>query len=128
VETIRRTRLVAVRLSLLLTAVGALCAYPFGITAAQGFLMGGLGGTLGFWLLARKVEQLGAMAPEQVHAQAAKWMMVRMVIYGLVLYRAFTLDTERYVGLMAAVAGILVMRLVMIFLAFTGFDLKRNEN
>lgn len=127
-EAIKRTRLMAVRISLALTGIGALLLYPFGMVVVQGFLLGGLAGTLGFWLLARKVEQFAEMGAHQVQAQAMKWMMVRMVIYGAVLYRAFTLDQENYYGLLAATGGILVMRLVMLFLAFTGLDLKRNEN
>jgi len=127
-DTIKRTRLVAVRFSLALTGIGAVLLYPFGWVVVQGFLLGGLGGTLAFWLLARKVEQFAKMGADQVQAQAMKWMMIRMMIYGAVLYRAFMLDTEHYYGMMAAVGGILLMRMVMIFLAFTGYDLKRNEN
>jgi len=125
---VRRLRILAVQLSLGTLAVCAILAYAmFGQVVAQGLLLGGLSGTLAFWLLARNLEKVATQGVQNLPLQAARWTVVRMVIYGLALGRAYFLDRETYHGLIAAVVGLFVIRGVMIFLAFTGWDLEKQR-
>ncbi len=47
-------------------------------------------------------------------------MFFRLLLYGVVLYRAYTLDSENLHGLLGALVGILVIRFVAVFMGFTG--------
>lgn len=127
-ETLRRTRTLAVRISLLLIAAGAGLAYPWSAIVAQGILLGGIAGVLAFWILALRVEKLAAGAENSLQAFSFKWTAVRMALYFLALGKAFYLDRVEYTGLMAAVAALFVIRIVMIFLAFTGLDLNKEAD
>lgn len=126
-EPVRRFRLMAVRLALLLTALGGFGGYALDATVGKGILIGGIGGVLAFWLSARSVEKLATMDPKKVKYRAYGWTFVRLLIYGLVLVRAITWDRETLHGFWGAVAGILIIRVVTIFLGLTGLDLKEDE-
>ena len=123
-ETLRSFRLLAVRLSLLLTAVAAGIAAIFGWPAVQGVLMGGIAGTLAFWLTARQVEKLATGGKSKVYSVPLGWRFLEMLIYILVLARAYTLDREALSGFLGAVAGLFIIRAVIVLLGVTGLDLK----
>lgn len=117
----RRFRLAAVRSALLVTAVMAGAAYALiNPTVAQGVLLGGIAGVLGFWLMAVRLEKLANMAPGKVHFAALTGTFLRFILYGAALFRAYTLDREDMHGLLGAVAGILVIRFVTVFMGITG--------
>jgi len=127
-ETLKRFRIVAVQLSLLLTAVGGGAAYAFfGYAAAQGVLMGGIAGVLGFWILAVRIEKFAALGAGKVKWVTYRWTAARLILYALVLVKGYSLDRERLSGLIGAVGGIFIIQIVLIFLGVTGFDLKRKE-
>lgn len=123
---LRRFRLAAVRLALLLTAIAAAIAYWWDPVIGQGLLMGGLAGILGFWIIAVRIEKLARLQPEKVNFSALTWTGFRLLLYGAVLYRAYTLDTSEMHGLLGALAGILIIRFVLVFLGITGADLGRR--
>lgn len=125
---LRRFRLMAVRLALLLTALGSGALVLWNRPAAQGFLMGGIAGILGFWIMAIRLEKLANKAALNVKSAILAWGTVRLAVYGAVLFRAYTLDRERMLGLLGATAGIFVIRIVMTFLGVTGMDLKGTRD
>lgn len=125
-ETVKRTRLMAVRLALALTAVAAAVAYPFGMAAVQGVGLGGLTGILAFWLFAYHLEKTVAKGKD-LDGLVMSWSYVRMGLYAAALVRGYFLDKEHFTGLFAAMAGLFVIRIALVFLAFTGLDLKPQE-
>ena len=50
-----------------------------------------------------------------------------MGLYAAAFVRAFTLDREDFHGLLGAVAGFLVIRIVLMYLGLTGRDLAPLE-
>lgn len=125
---LKHFRLMTVRLSLIATGIAAIGLYLWGDRpAAMGMLLGGIGGTLAFWLMATRVEKLATIPKESIQLAAYRWTFFRLIIYGLVLYRAYTLDPDEYHGLFAAFGGLLLHRAILIFVAITGLDLKQKE-
>ena len=124
---LRRFRLAAVRIALLSTAIAAAIAYFWNPVVGQGLLMGSLAGILGFWILAVRIEKLARLQPEKVNFSALTWTGFRFLLYGAVLYKAYTLDTSEMHGLLGALAGIFIIRFVLVFLGITGADLGRKS-
>ena len=123
---LRRFRLMAVRISTLLTLAIGGGALALNRDAGIGFLMGGIAGILGFWIEAVRVEKLASREAGQVKFASLAWTALRFVIFGAVLVRAYSLDRERMLGLLGAIAGIFVIRFVAVFLGITGVDLKKR--
>ena len=121
---LRRFRLMAVRLSLMVVAVGAAGLYLWNRDAMLGFLMGGIAGILGFWIEAVRLEKVASTGASNVKFAPLAWTAFRFVIYGAVLIRAYTLDRERMLGLLGAAAGIFVIRFVITFLGITGMAFR----
>lgn len=123
--------MLAVRVGLLVMGLLALVVYRFDPVGAKGVLLGGLGGIIGFWYLAMRLEKLASLPPSKVKFAALRWTALRLVLYGAVLYKAYTLDRETLHGLIGGVAGIFVIRFVQIVLGLTGADLgsgRRTES
>lgn len=121
-ETLKRFRIAVVRYTLLLTAACTAGAWPFSEVVAKGILMGGIAGAIGFWITAFVVRKLATPTADGLTYTAFKWTFVRLFFYALAIYKAYTLDRERYYGLIAAVLGIFLVQLVMITVAFIGAD------
>jgi hypothetical protein len=121
-EPIRRFRLMAVRGTVLLTAIVAVAAYFYDPLAAQGVLLGGIAGTLGFWIIAVRLEKIVLQKPQNVKVAALTMSTLRFAMYGAVLYKTFSLDRENYVGLIGGVIGIMLIRLVLVVVAVFGLD------
>ena len=125
-KPLRRFRLAAVRLSLSITIVMAVAAYVLtDAAAAQGVLLGGFAGVLGFWIIGVRLEKLATMAPGKVHFAALTWTSLRFLLYGAALIRAYMIDREELHGMLGAIAGILVIHFVMIFMGLTGMEMPR---
>lgn len=125
---LRRFRLMAVRISLVISAAGAGAFYLWNGAAAQGFLMGGIAGILSFWVEAVRLEKVASRAGANVKFASLAWTTFRFVIFGAVLIRAYTLDRERMLGLLGAAAGLFVIRFVITFLGITGMDLNEGRD
>ncbi len=125
---LRRFRLAAVRLSLLVTMVmaTAACLFVDG-AAAQGVLLGGVAGVLGFWIMGVRLEKLANIAPGKIYFSALTWTSLRFLLYGAALTRAYMIDREELHGLLGAVAGILVIHFVMIFMGLTGIEMPSAD-
>lgn len=119
----RRFRIAAVRYSLILVALFTLGAFPLDRVAAQGVLLGGIAGVLGFWIIAIRLEKLANMGPGKVKFAALTWSFFRFALYGAALYRAYTLDPETKYGLLGALVGIFANRFVIVFMGVTGIDM-----
>ena len=126
-ETLRRFRLMAVRAAIFLTLVAAICAYPFDKVVAKSLLGGGLTGILAFWIEALRTEKLAKQGADKVKSVAYRWAFMRMALYAIALVWAHTLDRDSTRGLLAACVGLFIIRLVIIILGITGFDLKEEK-
>lgn len=122
-EPIRRFRIVAVRVTLTIVVLLAAGAWLIDLQAAQGVLLGGIAGALGFWIMAIRLEKLTTMKPSKVKFAALTWSAYRYLLYGLVLYKAFTLDRETYHGLLGALAGIMTIRFVLVAIGSMGIGM-----
>ena len=128
-ETLRRFRLFTVRLSLMGTGLLALLAYAYDPVIGLGLLMGGIGGILAFWIVAVRVEKVATSTPKQVQSSVYGWTAARWLIYGLVLYKAFTLDQDNVPrGLAGAVCGLFIVPGVCFMLGLTGLDQRKRED
>ncbi len=122
-----RFRLLAVRLTLFVTFLAAGAAYAFSPVVAKGILMGGVCGALTFWLNVRNAEKLAFLPRAKVNSAVYRSTLIRMGLYALAFYWAFTLDRESMHGLLGALAGMFVVQIVLIFLGLTGFDLREES-
>ncbi|MCK5860885.1 MAG: hypothetical protein KAH38_00270 [Candidatus Hydrogenedentes bacterium] len=121
-------RVFAVRISLMLTMVAALVMYPLlGRVASVGLLMGGIAGSVVFWITARQLEKLAIQFTNTVYFVPVKWRIVGLAIYAAVLIRGYTLDKEHFIGLFAVAAGLFMIRLAVVILGVTGLDLPKEE-
>ncbi len=127
-EILIRFRLMTVRISLVILGILAAIAAAWDRDIALGLGMGGLAGVIAFWILARRVEKFADMSAAQIQSAAIKGMLLRMVVYGLALWRAYTIDPQSNLPLFAAVGGLLIPRVVMYFLAFTSLDLRQKQS
>ena len=123
----RRFRLLAVRIALLLTVVVGAIAYALDPVVAHGWVMGGVAGVLAFWIVATRMERLATDEKVSVYSVPVWWTFMRLAFYALVLARAYTLDRETFRGLFAAAAGLFVIRMTVVFLGLTGIDLKKSN-
>lgn len=126
-ESLKQFRLAVVRYTLLLSVAAAIAMWFWSPVVAKGVLMGGIAGTIGFWITGRNVEKLASPGATQLQSFAIKWTFVRLLFYALAIYKAYTLDRENYQGLIAAVVGIFFVQIVMITLAFKGLKNTRRE-
>ena len=111
-----------------ITLVLAIAVYPLvGRPASIGLLLGGLAGTLVFWVTAQKMEKLATKNSNAVYSVPMTWRVAGMAVYALVLVRAYTLDREGLSGLIAAAVGLFLIRIAMVALGLTGLDLPREE-
>ncbi len=122
----KQFRLLTVQLTALATVVFAALALVFDRALAHGVLLGGIGGALGFWLMARRISRVASEEPSKLQSVALRWMCVRTVLYGVILYRAYTLDLDSGYGLIGAAGGLLLVKLAMIVLGVAGLDLTRQ--
>jgi len=126
-RTLARFRLLVIRLTLLVTFLAASVAYPFDPVAAKGVLAGGITGAVAFWLNVRNAEKLAFMPRAKVNSAVYRSTLIRMGLYALAFYWAFTLDRDNMHGLLGALAGMFVIQIVLIFLGLTGFDLREES-
>ncbi len=126
-EPLRRFRLICVRVSLIITALAGFGLYKFYPQMAKGVLLGGIGGVLVFWLFAVSLERVANGAEPQLRSHAYRWTFLRLIVYGLVLLKAYTLDTRSLLGLFGAAGGLLIVRAVALVLGLTGLDLEKQE-
>lgn len=127
-ETLRRFRLMAVRLGLLVTAVTALGGYALNPALGKGLLGGGIAGVLAFWILARQTEKLANLPREKIHSVTYGWTALRLLFYGVVLAWGYRLDPAALRGLVGATVGLFIIQGVVLLLGVTGLDLKTEED
>lgn len=127
-ESLVKFRLFAVRIALALTLLGALaCHALFGRPASIGMLLGGLAGVLVFWVTARRMEKVARQGADMILSVPVTWRILGLLVYLLVLVRAYTLDKEGLSGLIAAAVGLFMIRIAAMVLGVTGLDLPEVE-
>ncbi|MFP4173112.1 MAG: ATP synthase subunit I [Candidatus Hydrogenedentota bacterium] len=122
----KQFRLLTVQLTTLATVVCAALALVFDRALAHGVLLGGIAGALSFWLMARRIGKVASEAPSKLQSTAFRWTLVRIALYGVVLYRAYTLDVDTGYGLIGAAGGLFLVKLAMILLGAAGLDLTKQ--
>ena len=125
-ETVRRFRSLVLRVSAALIAAFTIVALIFDVVAAEGFLIGGLAGVGGFWMMTRNLEVANALT-NGVKLRPRKWLASRLLLYAIVLYVAYNLDKVHVRGFLAAAAGLMMVRIAVTVVGFTGWDLKEPE-
>ena len=121
-------RIFAVRISLALTLITAIVLYPlFGHVASVGLLLGGVAGTVVFWITARQLEKLAIQFGNAVYSVPVKWRILGLAVYAAALIRGYTMDKENLVGLFSVAAGLFMIRVAMVILGITGLDLPKEE-
>jgi hypothetical protein len=127
VDALKDFRLKVVRFTLILTIAATAGAWIWSAVMAKGVLMGGIAGTIGFWITGNNVQKLASPDAANIQYLAVKWTLVRLLFYALAIYKGHTLDREHHYGLIAAVIGIFFVQIVMIIIAFTGLNNTRSE-
>lgn len=117
----------AVRLGIMATGLLALIGFAIHATVGKGLLAGGLAGVLAFWVIALQTEKLASRDAVGVHSGAQRWSLLQYVLYAAVLYWAYTLDQQNFYGVIGAVIGLFIIRVVQVVLGFTGLDLKKES-
>lgn len=128
-ESLRRLRLMSVKLGLAAAVVSSAILYYFNPIAARGLLLGGVAGTLVFWIVAYRAEKLASADGDQLQFPgfSFRYALLRFSVYILALGRAYYIDPERYHAFIAAAIGLFIIRFVLVFLAFTEMDLKEEQ-
>lgn len=96
------------------TCSAVIVAGLFDLAAAMGIALGGVAGTLAFWLLARQTAGMMGLSPTQVGAHIYRGMFVRLVLYGLTLTLAYFLDTGDMHVFAGAAGGIILVRFAVV--------------
>lgn len=122
-EVVQRfTRRVTTTSLVLAIGLGVIAA-PFNLALAKGLWLGGISACALFLLWAQMASRV----------QSGKWRVsfammglsiLRFVIYALVLWKAHSLDPERWMGFIGAVAGLSGVYVVIAAVGYTGRDLQ----
>ncbi|MBI2432942.1 MAG: ATP synthase subunit I [Candidatus Hydrogenedentes bacterium] len=127
-EGVKRLRRIivasAAALALLAAAVPALWDPP----AAAGLLLGAAAGILPFWAFGRRVEHLAPPSAQTVDLLSARWSLFRITLGIVALLLGYSLEPVRMHGLLGALAGLFILRIVVLALALTGLDLKLGKS
>ncbi len=126
-ETLRRFRLLAVRISVAVTFVAAIVAYRFDAVVAKALLMGGVAGTLVFWVTAVRLEKLATRGDRAVYSVPPTWRLLELAVYALVIMRAHYMAPDSVRGWLSAVVGLFIVRGAAVVLGLTGWDLKAEK-
>jgi hypothetical protein len=109
-----------------LLAVGVITAglWRYSPPAAQGLLLGAAAGLVPFLILTWRVERVVARGEDRLHLEMARWAVIRLLLYVAVLIRSYFLDPTHQHGVLGAVAGIFLVKLVLAFITLSGLDQK----
>jgi hypothetical protein len=80
---------------------------------ARGIAIGGIGAAICCGTLILQVRQFARM-PQKAISVITGWSLVRYLIYGIALYRGYTLDGTKGLGILGVVAGLFVMYAVIV--------------
>ena len=127
-ESFNRFSRLTVGVTLALTLVIACVMAVFDPAAAKGFALGGMAGAAGFWHMANCARKFATISPVELPYRIYRWTFMRMGLYGVALVLAYTVDRQEYHGLIAAVFGLLAVRVVMTALGLTIARVKAEKN
>lgn len=123
---VKAFRLVVVRLSLLATLALGVAAFVFDPALAKGLILGGLARTAGFWTTARG-GQFENVSANRLQWITYTWFALRMVLYALVLVKAYSLDTEHLHGFFGAAAGLMIVRAMIAITVMAGWGATKSS-
>lgn len=120
-------RLFVVRSSLLATLGCGAVLLLLDPVLAKGLVLGGLARTLTFWIMARDVVQVENLSASRLKFRIQIGFALRMLVYTLVLVKAYSWDTEHVHGFFAAAAGLMIVCLMIAIAVVTGRDATRTS-
>ena len=126
VDELNRMRVLGVRVAAGLVAVCTVTAAYFSLPVAAGLLLGGAAGIAGFWMLAVRVGRLAQAGAASQQLFSLRGTLLRLGLYAVALGAAYAVDRERFHGLIAAVAGMLLMRPALLIVVFSGLRHGRS--
>jgi len=100
--------------TLAVTFAIAAITWIYSAMAAYGVLGGGAAGACGFWYMANRAVKLASIPKDRIAYHVYRWTFIRMGFYAIVLVWAYSLDREECHALIAAVFGLLIVRVVMV--------------
>ena len=124
-EEVKRFRKWVVRVCLTVTLLLGVGSCLVSVKMAQGVLLGGFASTLGFWFSAKTFETLDIAGERNVKYRIMLNALLRLTMYGVVLYKAYTLDVVHLLGFWGAAAGLFVIRIGVTVAGFTNWDQER---
>ena len=92
--------------------------------AGHGVLLGCLGALLPFYALTWRMERVVSQGEIKIQSEMARWAIVRYVLYVVVLVRGFYLDPVHIHGLLGALVGLFLVKLVLAAITLSGLDTK----
>ena len=113
-DVFRRFRRLTIAGTLAVSMAIAGVTWVFSPLAAWGVLGGGAAGAGGFWYMANRAATLATIPKDRVAFHVYRWTFLRMGFYAAVLAWAYSLDRKGCHALVAAVFGLLVVRVVMV--------------
>jgi len=126
-ESLKRLQTQSMRISVVVLAVGALGLSLYEVNLAKGFVLGGLAGLAGLWLLYRQTLGLAAGAEaSDMQLRAFKGAFLRLPVYGAALLWALRLGEGSYHPLLAAVVGLFFVRGVLVLVALYGTSVEKE--
>lgn len=127
-EELKRMRVLGSGVAAALVALSAGTAAWFDARVALGLLLGGSAGIVSFWLLAVRVARMAQAGTAAEPFFTLRGTLLRLAIYAVTLGTALALDSERYYALIAAVAGLLLMRPALMVVVFAGLRKRPDED
>lgn len=124
---LKRMRVLGSGVAAALVMVSAGVSAWFDLTVAVGWLLGGTAGIASFWLLAVRVARMAQAGTAAETFFTLRGTLLRLAIYAVALGAALAMDRERYHALIAAVAGLLLMRPALILVVFAGLRKRPDE-
>ncbi len=125
-EVVQRFRVSVVMIALGITAVLFFIALFFDASLAKGVALGGVAGSVIFWISARFSE--GATSGNGVLKYAIVTIpLIRITVYALVLWKGYTYDPVHWFGFFGVVAGVTVVQMTVVVLGYSGWDLRQSQ-
>lgn len=110
---------------MMVSGVAFFMALAFSVPLAKGFL---LGSVVAMLLFTWKVRQAGVLSKSLKKGFSFGIVPsgIRLLMYSAVLYKAYSMDREHFLGFIGAAAGIFVISVIVLVIGYMGLDLRKD--